>query len=85
MKKTTIVVPQNNDLLCSFKNSSHLPCGLYASVEAHYVILTSDEYEDYRDEVVRKFCQPHATKFAIVFPGHVSFRSIPMPIPKVKS
>lgn len=81
MKRATIVVPQNNDLLCSFKNSSHRPCGDHASTTATYTVLSGDGY---RDEVVRKFCQPHATKFAIIFGGRVSFRKIPMPTPKVK-
>jgi hypothetical protein len=78
--KKTIVVPQNNELLCSFKNSSHLPCGLYASTEAVYVVPSEDGY---LDEVSRKFCQPHATKFAIIAPRRVRFFRIPMP--EVKS
>ena len=81
---TVIVVPQNNDLLCSFKNSSQRPCGLYASTEAHYEALMEDKHGIYTEPVVRKFCQPHATKFAIVFPRRVTFIRIPMPTPKVK-
>lgn len=77
MKQT--VVPQET-LLCEFKNSSRRPCGLYASALAMYSLVSEDGY---LEEFDRKLCQPHATKFAIIFPGRVFFRRIPMP--EVKS
>lgn len=57
-------------------------CTLLACVEAINVVMNSEGYDVYRR---RKFCSPHATKFAINASGHVRFEKIPMPESKGKS